>query len=40
VTCDDAGRILNPLIVEGQRHGGIAQGVGQALFKHMKYDED
>ena len=40
VTCDDAGRILNPLIVEGQRHGGIAQGVGQALFEHMTYDAD
>ncbi len=40
VTCDDAGRILNPLIVEGQRHGGIAQGVGQALFEHMTYDVD
>lgn len=40
VTCDDAGRIVNPLIVEGQRHGGIAQGVGQALFEHMTYDED
>jgi len=40
VTCDDAGRILNPLILEGQRHGGIAQGVGQALFEHMIYDED
>ena len=40
VTCDDAGRMLNPLIVEGQRHGGIAQGVGQALFEHMMYDED
>lgn len=40
VTCDDAGRILNPLIVEGQRHGGIAQGVGQALFEQMTYDED
>lgn len=40
VTCDDAGRILNPLIVEGQRHGGIAQGVAQALYEEMKYDED
>ena len=40
VTCDDAGRILNPLIVEGQRHGGIAQGVGQALLEHMTYDAD
>ena len=40
ITCDDAGRILNPLIVEGQRHGGIAQGVAQALYEHMMYDED
>jgi len=40
VTCDDAGRILNPLIVEGQRHGGIAQGIGQALFEQMTYDAD
>ncbi|CAB4950344.1 MAG: molybdopterin-dependent oxidoreductase [Actinobacteria bacterium] len=40
ITCDDAGRILNPLIVEGQRHGGIAQGVGQALFEEMSYDVD
>jgi len=38
VTCDDAGRILNPLIVEGQRHGGIAQGVAQALYEEMSYD--
>ena len=40
ITCDDAGRILNPLIVEGQRHGGIAQGVAQALYEVMSYDED
>ena len=40
VTCDDAGRILNPLIVEGQRHGGIAQGVAQALYEEVRYDED
>jgi carbon-monoxide dehydrogenase large subunit len=40
ITCDDAGRILNPLIVEGQRHGGIAQGVAQALYEEMMYDED
>jgi carbon-monoxide dehydrogenase large subunit len=40
VTCDDAGRILNPLIVEGQRHGGIAQGVAQALYEAVLYDED
>jgi carbon-monoxide dehydrogenase large subunit len=40
VTCDDAGRILNPLIVEGQRHGGIAQGVAQALFEEVVFDGD
>jgi carbon-monoxide dehydrogenase large subunit len=40
ITCDDAGRILNPLVVEGQRHGGIAQGVAQALLEEVRYDED
>lgn len=40
VACDDAGRILNPLLAEGQRHGGIAQGVAQALFEHVRYDAD
>jgi carbon-monoxide dehydrogenase large subunit len=40
VSCDDAGRILNPVVVEGQRHGGIAQGVGQALVEEIRYDED
>jgi aerobic carbon-monoxide dehydrogenase large subunit len=40
VACDDAGRILNPLIGEGQLHGGIAQGVAQALFEQVVYDDD
>jgi carbon-monoxide dehydrogenase large subunit len=40
ITCDDSGTILNPLIVEGQRHGGIAQGVAQALVEEMRYDDD
>jgi carbon-monoxide dehydrogenase large subunit len=40
VACDDAGTIINPLIVEGQVHGGIAQGVAQALFEAIRYDED
>ena len=40
VTCDDAGTILNPLLVEGQRHGGIAQGVAQALYEQVSYDDD
>ncbi|MEC8999131.1 MAG: xanthine dehydrogenase family protein molybdopterin-binding subunit [Actinomycetota bacterium] len=40
VTCDDAGVIVNPMIVEGQRHGGIAQGVAQALLEEVSYDAD
>jgi carbon-monoxide dehydrogenase large subunit len=35
---DDVGRAVNPLIIHGQTHGGIAQGVGQALFEHCFYD--
>jgi len=37
---DDFGRVINPLIVEGQVHGGLVQGIGQALFEHCVYDED
>ncbi len=40
ITCDDSGRIINPLIVEGQRHGGIAQGVAQALYEEVRYDDE
>jgi aerobic carbon-monoxide dehydrogenase large subunit len=40
VACDDAGRILNPLIAAGQVHGGIAQGAAQALLEEMVYDAD
>jgi carbon-monoxide dehydrogenase large subunit len=40
ITCDDAGRIVNPLLVEGQRHGGIAQGVAQALIEEIRFDGD
>jgi aerobic carbon-monoxide dehydrogenase large subunit len=40
VTVDDAGTVLNPLLVEGQRHGGIAQGAAQALLEEMVYDAD
>ena len=36
---DDFGRIVNPMIVEGQVHGGIAQGIGQALHENTQYDE-
>ncbi len=40
VTVDDAGKIVNPVLAEGQRHGGIAQGAAQALLEEMRYDED
>ena len=40
VAADDAGRILNPLLAEGQVHGGLAQGIAQALLEEMVYDED
>ncbi|HTY76810.1 MAG TPA: xanthine dehydrogenase family protein molybdopterin-binding subunit [Candidatus Bathyarchaeia archaeon] len=35
---DDVGRMINPLLVKGQIHGGIVQGLGQALFEHLVYD--
>jgi carbon-monoxide dehydrogenase large subunit len=40
VACDDAGRVLNPMLLEGQIHGGIAQGTAQALLEEVRYDED
>jgi len=40
IACDDAGTILNPLIVDGQVHGGLAQGAAQALFEEVRFDED
>ena len=39
VACDDAGTIMNPLIFDGQVHGGIAQGIAQALMEEVLYDE-
>ncbi|MFP3880891.1 MAG: xanthine dehydrogenase family protein molybdopterin-binding subunit [Actinomycetota bacterium] len=39
VACDDAGTILNRMVVDGQVHGGVAQGVGQALFEKFTYDD-
>jgi carbon-monoxide dehydrogenase large subunit len=38
VAVDDVGRAVNPMLVHGQTHGGIAQGVGQALWEHCHYD--
>ncbi len=40
VACDDAGRVLNPMLLEGQIHGGIAQGAAQALLEEVRFDED
>jgi carbon-monoxide dehydrogenase large subunit len=40
LSVDDAGRIVNPVLAEGQRHGGIAQGVAQALLEEVRYDAD
>ena len=39
VAVDDFGHVINPLIVEGQVHGGVAQGLGQALLEHGRYDD-
>lgn len=40
VACDDAGTVLNPTLLEGQIHGGIAQGAAQALLEEVRYDAD
>ncbi len=40
IACDDAGTVLNPLLLEGQIHGGIAQGSAQALLEEFVYDTD
>jgi carbon-monoxide dehydrogenase large subunit len=39
VAVDDIGKVVNPLIVDGQVHGGIAQGIGQALYEEAVYDD-
>jgi aerobic carbon-monoxide dehydrogenase large subunit len=40
VAVDDAGRIINPLVAEGQVHGGVAAGIAQALYEELTYDSD
>jgi aerobic carbon-monoxide dehydrogenase large subunit len=40
VAVDDVGKVVNPMIVEGQIHGGLAQGVAQALYEEAVYDDD
>ena len=39
IAVDDCGRVLNPLLVRGQQHGGVLQGVSQALWEHFEYDD-
>ena len=39
IAVDDVGNVINPMIVEGQVHGGLAQGIGQALWEEAVYDE-
>ncbi|MFN3324759.1 MAG: xanthine dehydrogenase family protein molybdopterin-binding subunit [Bryobacteraceae bacterium] len=40
VAVDDCGKIINPLLVDGQVHGGVVQGLGQALYEHAVYDDN
>ena len=40
IAVDDCGRILNPLLVEGQQHGGLAQGIAQALYEEVVFDSE
>jgi carbon-monoxide dehydrogenase large subunit len=40
VAVDDCGNPINPLLIEGQVHGGVACAIGQALYEHVEYDED
>ena len=40
VVAEDCGRVINPLIVDGQVHGGVAQGIGAALYEEIVYDEE
>jgi carbon-monoxide dehydrogenase large subunit len=40
IAVDDVGNIINPMIVEGQIHGGVMQGIGQALFEGAEYDDN
>ena len=40
IAVDDCGRILNPLLVQGQQHGGLAQGIAQALYEEIVFDPD
>ena len=40
IAVHDCGRVINPMVVEGQVHGGVAQGIGGSFYERMVYDED
>jgi len=40
IAVDDCGTVIAPLLVEGQQHGGIASGIGQALYEEIRFDDD
>jgi carbon-monoxide dehydrogenase large subunit len=40
VAVDDCGRAINPMLIDGQVHGGVAHAIGQALYEHVVYDDD
>ena len=40
IAVDDVGNVINPMIVEGQIHGGLAQGIGQAMLEGVQYDTE
>ena len=40
IACDDAGRIINPMVADGQVHGGLAAGIAQALYEEVRYDAE
>jgi carbon-monoxide dehydrogenase large subunit len=40
VAVDDCGRVVNPVVVAGQQHGGVAQGIAQALYEEVRFDAD
>ena len=40
VVVDDCGNIINPMIVDGQIHGGLTQGIGPALYEEIRYDDE
>jgi aerobic carbon-monoxide dehydrogenase large subunit len=40
IACDDAGTLINPMVADGQVHGGVAAGIAQALYEEVRYDSE